>query len=165
MTTTPNGDKPMSTKTEAVMVPVAWLTSGGDVTRSRVYAIEQSSNDPENYPVALYAARPATAAPVGVGDAIEQVVRLSEDKLTDRMERINNAATYALASLRSPEPGGGFSGIINSAVDDLTLPPHWYEGRTARDIEALQAAFQLGVEVSADAILDALLPASPSEEG
>jgi len=34
---------------------VAWLTAGGDVTRSRAYAVEQSVNDPANYPVALFA--------------------------------------------------------------------------------------------------------------
>lgn len=33
--------------------PVAWIDPGGDVTRSRAYAVEQSVNDPVNYPKAL----------------------------------------------------------------------------------------------------------------
>ena len=38
---------------------VAWLTTGGDVTRCHAYAVEQSFNDPENYPKALTYARQA----------------------------------------------------------------------------------------------------------
>lgn len=41
---------------------VAWLTTGGDVTRSHAYAVEQSVNDPDNYPKALVRGDPLPAA-------------------------------------------------------------------------------------------------------
>lgn len=39
--------------TEASSHIVAWLTPGGDVTRSHAYAVEQSANEPEAYPKGL----------------------------------------------------------------------------------------------------------------
>jgi len=46
-------DTGYDTPTRGEAEPVAWLTTGGDVTRSHAYAVEQSVNDPNNYPVAL----------------------------------------------------------------------------------------------------------------
>lgn len=52
---------------------VAWLTAGGDVTRSKACAVEQSANDPDGYPVALYAtpAHPDAALMERVRETLE----------------------------------------------------------------------------------------------
>lgn len=48
------------------------------------------------------------------------------------------------------------SEIINRATDDLSIAPHWHEGRTAKESLLLDTAFQNGVEAASDAILSAL---------
>lgn len=54
---------------------VAWLTTGGDVTRSEAYAKEQSVNDPENYPVALVTAASAQARLDEIGMLVRMLVQ------------------------------------------------------------------------------------------
>lgn len=46
--------------------------------------------------------------------------------------------------------------IINAAVGDLTIQPHWFKGQTPDECRLISDAFQNGVEVASDAILSAL---------
>ena len=56
---------------------VAWLTTGGDVTRSEAYSKEQSVNDTENYPVALTPAEPAEARIMELEARVAELLRES----------------------------------------------------------------------------------------
>jgi hypothetical protein len=59
---------------------------------------------------------------------------------------------HMVSAAPAPAPEG-MTGLINAAVDDLKIDPHWHQGRTFDERRLINDAFQNGVEIAADAIL------------